>query len=163
MSYIASNLRPFDITLDTVSTVDYTYTNLDDTLATIKGTGYLNKRLENTDNIATLLKVNDLVYITGSDGSEQLKVTAIDPTIVLNAGLILIDAFIGTATTSILQSFAAPNTIDTDTVIATIASAAVPLGLIAATSGSAIGFITVLFSGNPTLPTLVNLMSFRQA
>ena len=163
MSYIASNLRPFDVTLDTISTVDYTYTNLDDDLATIKTAGYLNKRLENTDNIATLVKVNDLVYITGSDGSQQVKVTQIDPTIVINAGLILVDSFIGTATAFQLQSFLAANTLNTDTVQALVASAAVPVNVIGATAGAAGGAITVIFDANPTLPTLVNLMSYRQA
>ncbi len=79
MSYIALNLRPFDVNIDTSSVTNYTYTNLDDSLATITAPGYFSTTLEDSANIATSVKLNDLIYVHGSDGSDQLKVTSLNP------------------------------------------------------------------------------------
>lgn len=163
MSYIPLSLRPFDVNIDTSSTVNYTYTNLDDDLATIKTVGYLSKTVEDTANIANSLKVNDLVYITGSDGSQQVKVTDIDPEITLNAGLIFIDGFIATTTNGVaIESFAAPNTLIGDTILATMDTSVLLVSVREATV-LVNGFIQVTFSANAQIGDTVNLLSIRQA
>lgn len=163
MSYIPLNLRPFDVNIDTSSTVNYTYTNLDDDLAEIKTVGYFSKTVEDTANIANSLKVNDLVYITGSDGSQQVKVTDIDAEITINAGLIFIDGFIATTTNGLaIESFAAPNTLIGDVILATT-NQSIPLRSVIEATVLVDAFIQVTFNGAATIGDTVNLLSIRQA
>ena len=125
MSYKPLNLRPFDPNLSTFAAQNLEYTNEQDDLATIKTAGYFSKTIEDTSNIANSLKVDDLLYIKGSDGAAQLRVTAIDPVIIIG-GSQLIVAFNAPAdngqTTTI---FNAPGVVSTDVGLANINSTGV--------------------------------------
>ncbi len=164
MSFIPLSLRPFDVNIDTASSVSYTYTNLDDSLATIKGTDYFSKTVEDENNITTALKVNDLLYIHGSDGAEQLTVTAIDPEIVIGVtGVVVVESFLAITTGgNPTEAIPAPNTLSTDNVFTQLIVSTVPAIVIVGAQAQN-GIIGVDFSLDPLAATQLYLLTVRNA
>ncbi len=165
--YIPLNLRPFDPNLSTFAAQSLEYTNLDDDLATIKGPKYFSKTLEDTSNIANSLKVDDLLYIHGSDGSEQLKIISVDPEIVVASSapsiIIVASEIVTTVGGSGTEVFPFPGVLTTDTVVATMAfmnSMMLPLILFTATIATD-GNVTLAFDKDPEVASLINVTVTR--
>lgn len=77
MPYNPLALTPFDPNLETNAVTPYTYTNLDDSIETIKTQGYFDIELEDPNNIAGSLKLNDRILVVASDTTQEIVVGGI--------------------------------------------------------------------------------------
>lgn len=65
------------------NTTVWQYTSSADTVATIEASGYFNPLLNaNSDNLTSLIKPKDFIFICGSDGTDLVVVVSIDPIVV---------------------------------------------------------------------------------
>ncbi len=155
--------------IDTASAVNYTYTNKDDNLALITGSGYFSKTIEDPTNIASVVKINDLIYVEGSDGSQQLKVTAIDPVITVTTGIPPVSFISGglfvTVGGSQIETFGVPETKVGDIVLAliNIKGTSGPVGALFVEQGTVIsdGNVQLVLNVSTGNDTLINIMVFR--
>lgn len=82
MSYNFTKLIAFSPIVADNSTI-WHYSNTADTITTIQTTGYFAPS-DDTQNLASLIKVGDAMYLLGSNGTAWVSVTAVDPVVVAN-------------------------------------------------------------------------------
>ena len=163
MPFIPSNIRGFDPNLSTFAAKNFEYTSDEDDLATIKTAGYFSKTVEDTNNITNSLKVDDLIYIHGTDGSEQLKISAIEPQIVtkLASNIITASFLANTVGGSANEIFSSPGSSNGDVVFTQLVAEGVPgLRIVSAVTNIS-GDIDVLFTADPTAFSVIALMTTK--
>ena len=165
MPYEPIALTTFDDTLNVNALTNYTYTNKDDSLATIQADGYFDKDFPSTDNAARSIKIDDRITIKGSDGSVEVRVTDVLPIIkVVAAGsaFTIVTSFVGTATDGQSSStFAAPGVLPTDAAFANIIQSGNAFILIKRVIPDT-DQLFITFDGNPGgSPTLVSILVVR--
>lgn len=82
MAYLPTSLSPFDRLFNSVNKTNWTYSSNADTLATILTSGYFDPTFTtdaDKQNLAILMKVNDLIYVEGTNGTDYAKVSSLDP------------------------------------------------------------------------------------
>lgn len=82
MSFLILNWGRVSVTYNPTAPTTWTYTGIkngvNDTLGTIKATGYFNQ-VQNS-----FLKVHDIIEIVGTDGQQKIQVDQLEPVVVVN-------------------------------------------------------------------------------
>lgn len=82
MAYNFQNLEADNTINQRVSTI-WHYTDLNETLAAMSSSGFI-KISDNSDNLASLIKVGDVVLFSGSDGVDWAAIESISPIVTVS-------------------------------------------------------------------------------